>query len=79
MSTKCVFIKIELLSTDPATPSGMRSCNRWQKYPGFGEEHTNAEWARRLKLPRNTFWRYRKRGLTIEQIVELRGIKYPAE
>lgn len=77
MSTKCVSIKIELLSTDPASPSLMMS--RWQKHPGFGEEHTNAEWARRLNLPRNTFWRYRKRGLTLEQIVELRGIKYPAE
>ena len=52
---------------------------RWRKYPGFGEEHTNAEWAKILDLPRNTLWRYLKDGLTIEKIVEMRGIKYPAE
>lgn len=52
---------------------------RWRKYPGFGEEHTNAEWAKLLGLPRNTLWRYLKDGLTIEKIVEMRGIKYPAE
>ena len=52
---------------------------RWRKYLGFGEEHTNAEWAKLLGLPRNTLWRYLKDGLTIEKIVEMRGIKYPAE
>ena len=46
-------------------------------FPGFGEEHTNAEWARRLGLPRNTVWRYLQRGFTVEQIAENRGIKYP--
>lgn len=49
---------------------------RWSKYPGFGEEHTGAEWAKLLELPRNSLWRYLQRGLTIEQIAELRGIKY---
>lgn len=52
---------------------------RWRKYPGFGEEHTNAEWAKLLELPRNTLWRYLQNGLTIEEIAELRGIKYPAK
>lgn len=49
---------------------------RWRTFPGFGEEHTNAEWARLLELPRNTLWRYLQRGLTIEEVAELRGIKY---
>ena len=52
---------------------------RWRKYQGFGEEHTNAEWAKLLGLPRNVVWRYLNNGLTIEKIVEMRGIKYPAE
>lgn len=69
----------ELLGTEPATPSVMSSCNRGQKYPGFGEEHTNAEWARRLGIPRNSLWRYLQRGLTIELIAKYRGIKYHAE
>jgi len=51
---------------------------RWRKYPGFGEEHTNAEWAKLFGLPRNTFSRYLQRGLTVEQIAQLRGVKYPA-
>ena len=51
---------------------------RWRKYPGFGEEHTNAEWAKLFGLPRNTFRRYLTKGLTVEQIAQLRGIKYLA-
>lgn len=51
---------------------------RWRKYPGFSEEHTNAEWAKLLEIPRNTLWRYLQNGLTVEQIAKLRGIKYPA-
>lgn len=47
------------------------------KYQGFGEEHTNAEWARRLGMRRNTLWRNLQKGLTIEQVAEIRGIKYP--
>lgn len=49
---------------------------RWRKYPGFGEEHTNAEWARLLGLNRTTTMRYFQRGITVEEIVKLRGIKY---
>lgn len=50
---------------------------RWRKYAGFGVEKTNAEWARELGLARHVLWRYLQRGLTVEQVVELRGIKYP--
>lgn len=50
---------------------------RHRTYKGFGEEHTNAQWARLLRLPRNTLWRYLTTGLTIEEIVIMRGIKYP--
>lgn len=50
---------------------------RGLKYPGFGEEHTGAEWARLLNLPRNSLWRYLKKGLTIEEVAEIRGITYP--
>lgn len=50
---------------------------RWRKYEGFGSERTNAEWARELGLARHVLWRYLQRGLTIEHVVELRGIEYP--
>ena len=46
-------------------------------YFGFGEAHNGSEWARRLGLPRNTVWRYFQRGLTVEEIAEMRGLKYP--
>lgn len=49
------------------------------KYPGFGEEHNGAEWARRLNIPRNSLWRYLTHGLTIEEVAEIRGITYPAD
>lgn len=49
---------------------------RWRKFQGFGEEHTNAEWAKILNLSRTTLWRYFQRGLTVEEVVKLRGIKY---
>lgn len=50
---------------------------RWRKYEGFGLMKTNADWAKELGLARNVLWRYLQRGLTIEQVVELRGIDYP--
>lgn len=50
---------------------------RWRKYKGFGEEKTNAEWARALGLARHVLWRYLQRGLTVEQVADLRGITYP--
>lgn len=48
-------------------------------YTGFGEEHTAADWARRLGLPRNTLWRYLQKGLAIELIAKMRDCNYPAE
>ena len=54
-----------------------RMVHRHQKFEGFGEEHTGAEWAKLLGIPRNTLWRYLfRRGLTIEEVAELRGIEY---
>ena len=47
---------------------------RHRTYKGFGEEHTNAQWAKLLRLPRNTVWRYLTAGLTVEEIVKIRGI-----
>lgn len=45
------------------------------KYEGFGENLTLAGWARIFGLPRTTIWRYLKRGLTIEEIAYIRGVK----
>lgn len=50
---------------------------RWRKYEGFGQERSNADWARELGLARHVLWRYLQRGLSIEQVVKLRGIDYP--
>lgn len=73
----------DLLESETKTEAPLlaseRSLARLRTYPGFGEEHTNAEWARRLGVPRNTLWRNLEKGLTVEQIAERRGIKYPAE
>ena len=52
----------------------MKTRNR--KYDGFGEQHSGAKWARLLNLPRNSLWRYLKKGLTIEEIAQVRNIKY---
>ena len=54
-----------------------RLIRRHQKFEGFGEKHTGAKWAKLLGIPRNTLWRYLfQRGLTIEEVAELRGIEY---
>lgn len=50
---------------------------RWQTYEGFGETHTNAEWARRLNVPRNTLWRRLQAGATVEEFAAARRITYP--
>lgn len=51
---------------------------RHRTYEGFGEEHTAAQWAKLLSLPRNSLWRYLKKGLTIEEVARIRRINYPA-
>lgn len=54
-----------------------RMAHRHQKFKGFGEEHTESEWAKLLGIARNTMWRYLfQRGLTIEEVAELRGVEY---
>lgn len=44
-------------------------------YEHKGRKATCAEWARRLDLPRNTLWRYLQKGLSIEEIIQKRGIE----
>lgn len=49
---------------------------RHQRIPGFGEAHGPTEWAKRLGLSRTSLWRYLKKGLTIEEIAQIRNIAY---
>ena len=51
---------------------------RHRTYDGFGESHTGAQWAKLLGLPRNSLWRYLKKGLTIEEVARIRRVNYPA-
>lgn len=67
----------ELLDKPGGEWNSSRARARAQKYPGFGEMHTNAEWARRLGLNRGLIWRHLQRGGTIEELAEIREIKYP--
>ena len=53
-----------------------RVTSHHQLIPGFSEKYGPSEWARRLGLSRTSLWRYLKKGLTIEEIAEVRGIKY---
>ena len=50
---------------------------RHRLYEGFGEKHTNAQWAKLLGLPRNTLWRYLQRGITIEEVARIRHTGNP--
>lgn len=50
---------------------------RHRVYEGFGEKHTNAQWAKMLGLPRNTLWKYLQRGLTIEEVARIRNTGNP--
>lgn len=52
---------------------------RHRTYAGFGEEHTAAQWAKLLGLPRTTLWRYLHACLTIEEVARIRHINYPRE
>ena len=47
-----------------------------RNYEGFGESHHLREWARRLGVPHGSLRRYLLKGLTIEEISDVRGIKY---
>lgn len=49
---------------------------RNQKYEGFGESHSCPEWSLLLNIPRNSLWRYLKKGQTIEEIAQARSIMY---
>lgn len=47
-------------------------------YDGFGETHSLNKWVELLGVPKTSLWRYLQKGLTIEEVCELRGIDYPA-
>lgn len=49
----------------------------WPEYEGFGEIHTCGQWASIAGLHRNTFRRYLKKGMTVEEIFEKRHRKPP--
>ena len=42
----------------------------------FGESHSLNTWAKLLGLAKTSLWRYIHKGLTIEEVCELRDIKY---
>ena len=50
---------------------------RHRLYDGFGEKHTNAQWAKLLGLPRNTLWKYLQKGLTIEEVAQISNTGNP--
>lgn len=55
----------------------LKKLEHWhKKYEGFGEEKTSSEWARKSGLHKNTMQRYLQKGITVEQIYTMRGIKY---
>ena len=49
------------------------------QYAGFGTLATCPEWAERLGIPRNSMWRYLKKGMTVEEVAEMRGVEYSAK
>lgn len=65
------------LEKRPEPVKSTRAQSRWRTYGGFGEEHTNAEWARRLNVPRHVLWRRLQAGTTVEEYAAMRDIKYP--
>lgn len=48
---------------------------RHKTFEGFGQRKTCAEWSRTLGINKTTVWRYLQRGLTVEEIAKIRGIK----
>lgn len=71
--------KLQAVDKILSSAASGRTLKRHITYKGFGEEHTGPEWARRLGVPRKTMWRYLQRGMTVEEIAEMRGSNYPAE
>ena len=50
---------------------------RYKEYEGFGRVHNGETWAKMLNLSMNLFLYYtEEKGLTIEELYELRGIVY---
>lgn len=77
MLRRIVALEKQLAEKEPA--GGTRLENRHKLYEGFGELHPGGRWSDLLGIPRNTMWRYLKKGLTVEEIAKLRGVKYPTE
>ena len=52
--------------------------NKKKLFEGFGEQHTSAEWARRLGIARSTTWSYLfKRNCTVEEMAATLNLIYP--
>ena len=52
--------------------------NKKKLFEGFGEQHTSAEWARRLGISRSTTWTYLfKRNCTVEEMATTLNLTYP--
>lgn len=56
---------------------GKRGLGRSKGHAGFCQIRTMADWARELGVPKESMRRYLEKGLSIEEIVELRRINYP--
>ena len=54
--------------------------NKKKLFEGFGEQHTSAEWARKLGISRSTTWNYLfKRNNTVEEMATILNLTYPKE
>ena len=49
------------------------------EYEAFGEVHSLNQWAKLLGVSKTSLWRYIQKGLTIEEVCELRGVEYAAQ
>lgn len=76
LQTENEQLRVEL-EKKSAQKKATKPQGRGQTYGGFGETHTNAEWARRLKVPRNSLWRNLQAGRSVEEYAAMRRIKYP--
>lgn len=55
---------------------GTRHANS-PRYDGFGMSLSGPEWSKLSGIPRNSLWRYLKKGMTIEEIYKARGLHEP--
>ena len=72
-------LKAEKVQPIVAVPTGANKLSAYKTYEGFGRQHTAGQWAEILNLPRNTLWRYLKKGMSIEEVCQKRGIRVTAQ